>query len=45
MREKRLIRFTWHFVGDGNNVCNSLLLAAALVGMDLNCGRTPCLST
>lgn len=23
------------FVGDGNNVCNSLLLAAALVGMDM----------
>lgn len=23
------------FVGDGNNVCNSLLLAAALVGMDI----------
>ena len=23
------------FLGDGNNVCNSLLLACALVGMDL----------
>ena len=23
------------FVGDGNNVCNSLLLAAAYVGMDM----------
>ena len=23
------------FIGDGNNVCNSLLLAAALVGMDM----------
>lgn len=24
------------FVGDGNNVCNSLLLASAFVGMDMN---------
>ncbi|MGZ7107880.1 MAG: ornithine carbamoyltransferase [Methanobacterium sp.] len=24
------------FVGDGNNVCNSLLLASAMVGMDMN---------
>ncbi len=23
------------FMGDGNNVCNSLLLAAAMVGMDV----------
>jgi len=24
------------FIGDGNNVCNSLLLASSLVGMDMN---------
>ena len=27
---------TLAFVGDGNNVCNSLLLASAFVGMDMN---------
>jgi ornithine carbamoyltransferase len=27
------------YVGDGNNVCNSLLLGAALVGMDMNVGH------
>jgi ornithine carbamoyltransferase len=27
------------YVGDGNNVCNSLLLGAALVGMDFSVGH------
>lgn len=26
------------YVGDGNNVCNSLMLGCAMVGMDLSCG-------
>jgi ornithine carbamoyltransferase len=26
------------YVGDGNNVCNSLMLGCAMVGMDLACG-------
>jgi ornithine carbamoyltransferase len=26
------------YVGDGNNVCNSLMLGCAMVGMDLTCG-------
>ncbi len=26
------------YIGDGNNVCNSLLLAAAITGMDMNVG-------
>ena len=26
------------YVGDGNNVCNSLILGCAMVGMDLSCG-------
>jgi len=29
------------FVGDGNNVCNSLLLASAFVGMDMNVACPP----
>src|SRR5256885_14777384 len=27
------------YVGDGNNVCNSLLLGAAIVGMDMTAAR------
>ncbi|MDD1772157.1 MAG: ornithine carbamoyltransferase [Methanomassiliicoccales archaeon] len=26
------------YVGDGNNVCNSLMLGCAMVGMDISCG-------
>lgn len=26
------------YVGDGNNVCNSLMLGCSMVGMDLSCG-------
>ncbi len=33
--KKKTYKVHLAFVGDGNNVCNSLLLAAALVGMDL----------
>jgi ornithine carbamoyltransferase len=29
------------YVGDGNNVCNSLMLGCAMVGMDLACGCPP----
>lgn len=29
------------YIGDGNNVCNSLLLAAALTGMDMSVGCPP----
>jgi ornithine carbamoyltransferase len=34
--EKRSFDVKLAFVGDGNNVCNSLLLASAFVGMDMN---------
>ncbi len=33
---KRTIDLQMTFMGDGNNVCNSLLLATAMVGMDFN---------
>ena len=33
---KKSFDVTLAFVGDGNNVCNSLLLASAFVGMDMN---------
>ena len=33
--KKNTFKVKMAFVGDGNNVCNSLLLAAALVGMDM----------
>jgi ornithine carbamoyltransferase len=33
--DKKTFQVHLAFVGDGNNVCNSLLLAAALVGMDM----------
>lgn len=33
--KKKTFKVKLAFVGDGNNVCNSLLLAAALVGMDM----------
>lgn len=33
--KKNTFKVKLAFVGDGNNVCNSLLLAAALVGMDM----------
>ena len=35
MEHKNTYKVKMAFMGDGNNVCNSLLLACALVGMDL----------
>ena len=31
-------KLNFAYVGDGNNVCNSLLLGSALVGMNINVG-------
>ncbi len=36
--KKKLKGIKFAYVGDGNNVCNSLLLGAGLVGMNMNVG-------
>ncbi len=38
IREKRGFDSKLAYVGDGNNVCNSLLLGSAMVGMDISAG-------
>jgi ornithine carbamoyltransferase len=38
---KNLNKITLAYIGDGNNVCNSLMLASAKVGLKINIG-TPC---